>query len=675
MDRQGARAGSGSPTPGPSGASVAERSAATIERRRGLSEDTFLHLLFRDDCAVDTDSEGGESEGEAYDTNKQPQGDVIIDDPDDPDIVDLEGDVVISVPEEPESGGNDESESESDVYRSESSIDISLRRKRSVRYGRRVRARRQSVRSRRARRVSGDRSVGRDEGWRETEEFIPNAYLFDSDSAGLAPDAPFRPDSRESDFFLQIVDIEVAEKLVIETNRFREQLNTLHGPFSSGRMRRWRDTDIAEMYLFIALTLLMPHTPKHRVRDYWSTDSFVQTSIFRQYMTRDRYLQISRFLHFTDNDDKEARRHDRLWKIRDLLEMVRTKMIAHFHPFQKLVIDESLILFKGRLIFKQYIKTKRSRFGIKIYVLCDCQTGMVLDLIVYTGTDIDIPSNDPLGHSGAIVKRMLDPYLNKSHILYTDNFYTSPGLSEFLHLRDTGSVGTVRPNCRGMPTLPILPRGQTLRKEKGSNLALRWRDKRDITMLSTIHRGQMVNTGKVDPVTREAIVKPDCVIDYTKNMRLVDKSDMQIASVECMRRTIKWYKKLFFHLIDVALLNAFNMFKLHTGRKASLRVFSMQVVKQLVGIYGTPLDRPRPGRRGPAAAPVDRLAQAAYIREHHLVKMPRSDAGKARQRDCHVCNTTTLREKTRKRVTTWCPKCQTALCDECFVAYHTLEQY
>ena len=207
----------------------------------------------------------------------------ILDDPDKPDIVDLEGDVVISVPEGPESEyQQDESESESDLghMSSESSFDISVRRRRSVRYGRRVRAHRQRDQRRRARRVSGERSVGRDDGWRETEEFVPHAYIFDSDSAGFTPDAPFGPNPSESDFFLRIVDIEVAEKLVIETNRFHEQLNTLHGPFSSGRMRRWRDTDITEMYLFIALTLLMPHTPKHRVRDYWSTDSFVQPQYF-----------------------------------------------------------------------------------------------------------------------------------------------------------------------------------------------------------------------------------------------------------------------------------------------------------------------------------------------------------------------------------------------------------
>jgi len=32
-------------------------------------------------------------------------------------------------------------------------------------------------------------------------------------------------------------------------------------------------------------------------------------------------------------------------------------------------LNESLVLFKGRLHFRQYIKAKRARFGIKLYEL------------------------------------------------------------------------------------------------------------------------------------------------------------------------------------------------------------------------------------------------------------------------------------------------------------------
>ena len=61
-----------------------------------------------------------------------------------------------------------------------------------------------------------------------------------------------------------------------------------------------------------------------------------------------------------------------------------------------------------------------------------------------------------------------------------------------------------------------------------------YRDKRDFCILSTIHKGEMTITGKVDHRTHEQIMKPDIIVDYNKNMRLVDKSDMHIGTVACL---------------------------------------------------------------------------------------------------------------------------------------------
>ena len=51
---------------------------------------------------------------------------------------------------------------------------------------------------------------------------------------------------------------------------------------------------------------------------------------------------------------------------------------------KNITVDESLILFTGRLSFQQYIKTKRARFGIKLFQLCT-SNGIQLDFIVYHG--------------------------------------------------------------------------------------------------------------------------------------------------------------------------------------------------------------------------------------------------------------------------------------------------
>ena len=49
-------------------------------------------------------------------------------------------------------------------------------------------------------------------------------------------------------------------------------------------------------------------------------------------------------------------------------------------------MDEVTVKFKGRVIFRQYIRKKRKCFGIKIYKLCD-ESGYTYDMRVYLGRD------------------------------------------------------------------------------------------------------------------------------------------------------------------------------------------------------------------------------------------------------------------------------------------------
>jgi len=50
-----------------------------------------------------------------------------------------------------------------------------------------------------------------------------------------------------------------------------------------------------------------------------------------------------------------------------------------------LSLDEGVIPTKNRLGFKQYLKDKPVKWGIKTYMLCESKTGYVYNLEVYTG--------------------------------------------------------------------------------------------------------------------------------------------------------------------------------------------------------------------------------------------------------------------------------------------------
>jgi hypothetical protein len=52
-------------------------------------------------------------------------------------------------------------------------------------------------------------------------------------------------------------------------------------------------------------------------------------------------------------------------------------------------------------------------------------------------------------------------------------------------------------------------------------------------------------------------IKPRVAEDNTAYMGFVDKSDRMVNREGIARRTWKWIKKLFFHLTDMTILNAF----------------------------------------------------------------------------------------------------------------------
>jgi len=83
-----------------------------------------------------------------------------------------------------------------------------------------------------------------------------------------------------------------------------------------------------------------------------------------------------------------------------------------------------------------------------------------------------------LGVSGSIVMTLMKPYLQKGHILYVDNWFTSPKLFLEFYNQSTGAVGTVKRNRDGMPCLKEkLNRREQVYRNCESMLAVKWMDK------------------------------------------------------------------------------------------------------------------------------------------------------------------------------------------------------
>jgi hypothetical protein len=191
---------------------------------------------------------------------------------------------------------------------------------------------------------------------------------------------------------------------VQETNWFASQV-LKGGDISAPYLQKWKETNENEVCIFIALMMLNSRKRKRQLKEQWSKDPLFHTPIFGKTMARDRFLDILSMLHFADNEKQVQ--SDCLYKVREVLAEIKQTFVAHFSPFQDLVIDKSKVLFKGRPMFKQFIKIKRHKFGIKLYVLRDCETGYMLDFIVYTGAQTEMESIPELEVSGGIVATIM----------------------------------------------------------------------------------------------------------------------------------------------------------------------------------------------------------------------------------------------------------------------------
>ncbi|CAF1435480.1 unnamed protein product, partial [Rotaria sordida] len=104
-------------------------------------------------------------------------------------------------------------------------------------------------------------------------------------------------------------------------------------------------------------------------------------------MSRDRFLEIKKYLHVTDNSVQSNRtdiNFDRANKVRPLLNIVKENF-RKIPKEEKLSIDEQIIPFKGKSIMKQHMPNKPNRWGYKMFLLAGGKSGICYDFIFYTG--------------------------------------------------------------------------------------------------------------------------------------------------------------------------------------------------------------------------------------------------------------------------------------------------
>ena len=90
-------------------------------------------------------------------------------------------------------------------------------------------------------------------------------------------------------------------------------------------------------------------------------------------------------------------------------------------------------------------------------------------------------------------------------------------------------------------------------------------------MRNTNHRDQQGNL----------IRKPSCIMAYNLKMGGVDRVDQQLHSISVMRKSYKWYKKVFFRVMMVCVLSAHKLYQQQRERSDFL-AFLHDIITQLL---------------------------------------------------------------------------------------------
>ena len=277
----------------------------------------------------------------------------------------------------------------------------------------------------------------------------------------VGPTVPI-PSSPVEVFTLFFTD-DIMTFVVEQSNLYAKQV------LGEERYAEWEKISVPELRAYFGFMILMGLYPKPAVRDYWKRDPFVNYPPISERISRDRFYDIGRYLHFADNTTLVPRGqpgHDRLGKVRPVMEKVSERFLSLYNPHCENSMDEAMLRFEGRSSLKQYMPAKPVKRGIKVWCRADAHNGYLCEYEVYTGRSEGV--QDGLGKR--VVLGLSQKLEGLRYHLYFDNFFSSVSLLSTLLDKGLYACGTARQSYKDFPA-SLKMRGKSKREmeEHGLN--------------------------------------------------------------------------------------------------------------------------------------------------------------------------------------------------------------
>jgi hypothetical protein len=339
--------------------------------------------------------------------------------------------------------------------------------------------------------------------------------------------------------------------------------------------------------------------------------------------------------------------------VRALAAKLNASFAAHAAPSQRLALDEAMVAYKGRSPIKQYIPSKPHKWGYKIY--CLSSEDYLLRFEVYAGKE----ERSAEGATYDTVMRMLQGYEDRAHILFTDNWFTSPALLLALQHKGIRLCGSVRRNRKGMPVLSAeevssLRQAQWIQRQKGDMTLAVWRDQKVMWLLyNHCSPGEVASLDRWNDFGHKVSIGcPRAIRDYFYGARSVDVLSQLHYAYLPGRKAMRSWPRLAWWLLDMCVINAFKLWskgQQHLGQLRFREELMLELLRQLPSEHV-------PRKRGAGRHPAHALA-SEHFPEHV------SERG-----DCVVCS---HQRERRSQSRVICAACQVHLCvGQCWAQYH-----
>ncbi|ETL33123.1 hypothetical protein L916_14371 [Phytophthora nicotianae] len=329
-----------------------------------------------------------------------------------------------------------------------------------------------------------------------------------------------------------------------------------------------------ELCVFIGLLLARSVVPnKEKLANHWKTreEGAIPRGRFGRFMTRDRFMHISRNLHFSSNGDPRAAT-DRSRKLRPVVDALQDRFAAGYTPPAVMAFDHERLPSRSTFnLMRVYIKDKPHKWGTNLFMFFEV-------FCVKKERSGQRSSADQKSDPAAVVrnlKQVLGPTAppnGEMRLVVMDRFYSSVPLSMQLLTVGFNSIGTVRTDRQGLST-KLIPKKLAGDKKKPPK----------IKRLGHVQPDRIVRR---DKLTREQheVACPRIVKDYQTYMDGVDVHDqlrLQRYSLQLCIKYKKNYKGLFLGLVDLAIIDSYIVFNAARAASNLLKTSYIEFLKQL----------------------------------------------------------------------------------------------